>query len=420
MKAPTIEFPDKLQCLFEPHRYKVLHGGRGGAKSWGVARYLLIDGATRPQRFLCTREVQKSIKESVHKLLSDQIQKLGLGSFYEVQQAVIKGINGTEFVFAGLSDQTAESIKSFEGVDKAWVEEAQAVSKRSWDILIPTIRKDGSEIIVTLNPELDTDPTYVRMIENPPPDSVVVQINYHDNPWFPDVLRKEREHALASMSKADYENIWEGKCRSAVAGAIYADEIAAAHEHGRICDLPYDPALKVHVIFDLGWNDSMALILVQKHVSQLRVIEYIEDDHKTLDWYSNELKSRSHNWGKLYLPHDGKHKDFKTGKSSQAILQELGWDVEITPNQSIEEGIKNARRTFPQVYFDRAKTTRLVECLKRYRRGVPATTGEPGAPVHDEWSHGADDFRYLCINAPGLTNETWGATKITYPRMANA
>src|SRR6185437_8619980 len=132
------------------------------------------------------------------------------------------------------------------------------------------------------------------------------------------------------------------------------------------------------------------------------------------------LKSRGHNWGKLWLPHDGKHKDFKTGKSSQAILQELGWDVEITPNQSIEEGIKNARRTFGQVYFDKDKTARLVQCLKRYRRGVPASTGEPGAPVHDEWSHGADDFRYLFINAPTLTNETWGATKITYPRLATA
>jgi phage terminase large subunit len=416
----NVQFPAKMQCLFEPHRYKVFHGGRGGAKSWGVARYLLIDGATKPQRFLCTREVQKSIKDSVHKLLGDQIQTMGLGAFYEVQQSVIKGANGTEFLFSGLSDQTAESIKSFEGVNKVWVEEAQAVSKRSWDILIPTIRTDDSEILITLNPELDSDETYVRFIESPPTDSVVVQVNYSDNPWFPKVLEQERQDALARMPKADYENIWEGKCKPAVTGAIYADEIAVAHESGRVCTLPYDPALKVHVIFDLGWNDSMAIILVQKHISQLRVIEYIEDDHKTLDWYSNELKKRGHNWGTVWLPHDGRNKDFKTGKSSQQIMQELGWDVQITPNQSIEEGIKNARRTFAQVYFDKDKTARLVQCLKRYRRGVPVTTGEPGAPVHDEWSHGADDFRYLCINAPSLTNETWGATKIHYPRMATA
>ena len=120
----TIEFPDKLQCLFEPYRYKVLHGGRGGAKSWGIARAFLLRGAQSKRRFLCAREIQKSIRDSVHKLLSDQVAVMGLGAFYEVQQSVIKGMNGTEFLFAGLSDQTAESIKSFEGVDDVWVEEA--------------------------------------------------------------------------------------------------------------------------------------------------------------------------------------------------------------------------------------------------------------------------------------------------------
>jgi phage terminase large subunit len=176
-----------------------------------------------------------------------------------------------------LSDQTAESIKSFEGVDDVWVEEAQAVSKRSWDILIPTIRKDGSRITITLNPELDTDETYVRFIQSPPPDSVVVSINYCDNPWFPEVLEQERLHAKATMPAADYANIWEGECKPAVFGAIYAEEVASLIEAGRLCSVKYDPALKVHVIFDLGWNDSMAVILAQKHLSELRVIEYIED-----------------------------------------------------------------------------------------------------------------------------------------------
>ena len=179
------KFPKKLRFLFEPMRYKVAYGGRGSAKSWSFARTLLIQASRKPLRILCTREVQKSIRDSVHKLLSDQIQALGLGTFYDVQQAVIRGENGSEFIFAGLSDQTAESVKSFEGVDIAWVEEAQAVSDRSWGILIPTIRKDGSEIWVSFNPELDTDPTWLRFVENPPPDAVSVPVNYHDNPWFP-------------------------------------------------------------------------------------------------------------------------------------------------------------------------------------------------------------------------------------------
>lgn len=404
MSSP-IEFPAKLQCLFGPQRYTVLHGGRGGAKSWGVARSYLIRGAESKRRFLCTREVQKSIRDSVHKLLSDQIQSLGLGAFYEVQQNVIKGANGTEFLFSGLSDQTAESIKSFEGVDDVWVEEAQAVSKRSWDILIPTIRKEGSRITITLNPELDTDETYVRFIENPPPDAVVVQINYPDNPWFPAVLEAERQHALATMPRADYDNIWEGRCKPAVTGAIYADEIAKAQEEGRIGLFPYDPALKVHVIFDLGWNDKMAIGLAQRHVSSLRCIEYIEVDHKTLDWCSAELKQKNLNWGKLWLPHDGAHGDYKTGKSAEQIMRELGWDVGIVPIQPVETGIKTARMAFGQLYIDKAKCERLIQCLKRYKRGVPVSTGEPGAPVHDEWSHGADMFRYMASTAPKMINE---------------
>lgn len=404
--AAAIEFPQKLRVLFEPKRYKVAHGGRGGAKSWGFARALLILGAQRKLRILCTREAQKSLKDSVHKLLSDQIQALGLGQFYEVQATVIKGANGTELLFAGLSELTAESIKSFEGVDIVWCEEAQAISKRSWDILIPTIRKEGSEIWISMNPELDTDETWVRFVASPPPDAAVIAINYPDNPWFPDVLEKERQHALASMPKADYENIWEGKCKPAVTGAIYAEEVAELQLSGRVCDVAYDPAFKVHVIWDLGWNDSMSLILVQRHLSTLRVVEYLEDSHKTLDWWSDELRKRRHNWGRLWLPHDGAHGDYKTGKSAQQILGAMGWDVSITANQPVETGIRTARMALRQVYIDRLKAARLLECLKRYRRGVPASTGEPGNPVHDEWSHGADAFRYLAINAEQLSNET--------------
>lgn len=205
--------------------------------------------------------MQKSIKDSVHKLLGDQIDKMGLHAFYEVQRDVIRGRNGTEFLFAGLSDQTVESIKSLEGLDRAWVEEGQNVSDRSWNVLIPTIRKEGSEIWIGMNPELDTDPTYVRFVANPPPDSIVVQVNYSENPWFPKVLDDERRHAQATMSDADYGNIWLGKCKPAVAGAIYAGQVAETVEAGRICNLPYDPKFKVHVIFDLGWNDSMGIIL---------------------------------------------------------------------------------------------------------------------------------------------------------------
>lgn len=398
------QFPEKLEGIFDPRRYKVIYGGRGGGRSWGVARYLLIEGGKEPHRFLCTREVQKSIKDSVHRLLQDQISVLGMDHFYEVLDTEIRGLNGTVFVFSGLSDQTAESIKSYEGVTKAWCEEAQSISKKSWRMLIPTIRAEGSEILVTFNPELDTDETYQRFIVNTPPDAWLCELNWRDNPWFPEVLEQERLHCKETEPD-EYENIWEGKCRPAVEGAIYAREIAEALSDQRIVRVPYDPRLKVHTIWDLGWNDSMAIILVQKVRSELRIIEYIEDSHKTLDWYAAELNSKRYNWGTDWLPHDGDVKEFRTGKSAKQILQRFNRKVRITPKIGVEDGIKMARMTFGQCFFDKVNAEKLVECLKRYRRSVHSKTEEPMKPVHDAFSHGADAFRYLAVVADLLVNE---------------
>lgn len=401
----TLDIPEKALCLLDPARYKVLHGGRGSGKSWAVARILLALGIERKLRVLCTREVQKSIRDSVHRLLSDQIEAMGIGAHYEVLESIIRGRNGTEFLFSGLAQHTVDSVKSFEAVDICWVEEAQTVSKKSWDILAPTIRAANSEIWVTMNPGLDTDETYVRFVASPQPGSIVREMNWRDNPWFPQVLEQERAHFQVTRPSEDYDNIWEGKCRSAVEGAIYAGEVAAALAHGRVCNVPYDPMLKVHSIWDLGWNDSMAIILAQRVRSEVRVIDYIEDDHQTLDHYVSLLQQRPYNWGYDFLPHDGRTKDFKTGKSAEEILRRFGRRVRITANLGVEPGIRAARLAFPQVYFDRAKTGRLIECLKRYRRQVNQSTGEAGAPLHDEFSHGADVFRYLAVNTELLTND---------------
>jgi phage terminase large subunit len=404
-----VDFPEKLHFLLtEKSRYKGAKGGRGSAKSWSFARALLIIGSSRKVRILCTREVQKSIKQSVHKLLKDQIESLGLGSFYQVLENEIRGANGTEFSFSGLSDQTVDSIKSFEGCDYVWVEEAQSVSKRSWSVLIPTVRKEDSEIWLSFNPELETDETYDRFITNKPDNAIIVDMNYTDNKWFPDVLEKERLHAQATLPKAEYDNIWGGKCMPAVAGAIYFDQVAKAESEGRICHVPYDPLLKVQVVFDLGWNDAMSISLVQKSLSSIAVIENIEDSHKTLDHYSALLKAKQYNWGKLWLPHDGRHKDYKTGKSAEQIMQALGWEVAITPNMSIEDGIRLTRMTFNRLYLDKTKAARLVQCAKRYRRSINQQTNEPGAPMHDEWSHGADNLRYIAVNAEAMSNDDWG------------
>lgn len=404
MQDESARFPSKLQFLFAPARYKVAYGGRGAAKSWGFARALLIQGYDRPLRILCAREIQKTIADSVHKLLSDQIVALGLEAYYRVQESAIYGTNGTEITFAGLRQQDIGKIKSYEGVDICWVEEAQMVTKKSWDVLIPTIRKEGSEIWVSFNPELDTDETYQRFVLNPPPNSVVQKINYADNPWFPKVLDDERLHLMASDSEA-YRNVWEGECRSSVEGAIFAREVAQIHEQKRIRPVPYDPLLKVHTIWDLGWNDQMSIVLVQRASSELRVLEYIEDSHRTLDDYVAQLKERRFNWGHDWLPHDGQAKDYKSGKSAEEIIKALGRSPKIVPKLDVEAGIKAARMVLPRCYFDETKTLRLVDCLKRYRRAINANTQEPGAPLHDEYSHGADAFRYLAVVADQLSND---------------
>lgn len=409
MQEINASFPEKAEFLFQPSRYKVLYGGRGGGKSFAVARALLLQGIAQKLRILCTREIQRTIKDSVHKLLSDQIKELGLESNYEILQAEIRGKNGTEVIFAGLADQTVTSVKSLEGCDRIWCEEAQVISARSWSILIPTIRKEGSEIWVTFNPELDTDPTYQRFVKNPSPNSIVVEMNWRDNPWWNSVLEAERQDCLKRFPK-DYDNIWEGKCRPAVEGAIYFDEVAAMERDGRICNVPYDPMLKAHIIIDLGFNDEMAVSVVQRHVSEIRIIKYIEESQKTLAYYSAELKELRYNWGKVWLPFsDGFSKDVKTGKGSDEILRALGWNVakkEEVSSVDVEEGIRRTRLVFPRFYADKTNCGQLVECWRRYRRHINKQTLTAGAPVHDQYSHGADNTRYIATNIDSMTNET--------------
>lgn len=414
-----LEVPEALlPLLTDKARYKVVYGGRGSGKSWTAARLLVLLAASKPIRVLCARETQKSIQESVHRLLKDQIEAMGLQSRFDVQETKILGINGSDFAFAGIRQQGIANLKSFEGTDIVWVEEAQVVSKRSWDVLIPTIRKPGSEIWITFNPELDTDETYSRFVTDPPEGALVIRCNWSDNPWFPVELERERVDWL-KRDPVGYETVWNGACRPAVEGAIYAGEIEAVVRDGRIRNVPYDPLLKVHTVWDLGWNDSMSIICVQRSASEIRVIDYIEDSHRTLDSYVMQLKDRRWNWGTDYIPHDGRSKDFKSGKSTEEIMQAMGRTVTVLSRDNVEEGIRLARMVFPRCYFDRDKTQPLLNSLKRYRRQINQQTNEPGAPLHDEHSHAADAFRYVAMAAEQMSNDDFGG-QIAYPNLSYA
>jgi phage terminase large subunit len=391
------EFPVKLEGLFKKSRYKVAYGGRGGAKSWGIARALLILGAKSPLRILCAREFMTSMRDSVHKLLCDQIESLGLLAFYDITQASIKGKNGTEFSFVGLKNNIA-NVKSYEGVDICWVEEAQTVSRLSWNVLIPTIRKEGSEIWVSFNPELETDETYQRFVVNPPDDSIQIKINWYDNPWFPDTLKLEKD-ALKARDEEAYNQVWEGLCRQTVDGAIFAREMQQAEKDGRICRVPYDATKPVHAVFDLGWSDSTAIWFLQFVGMETRLIRYIEDSQKTISYYLATMQTYGYVYDKIWLPHDAENKTLAAaGRSIDDIVRAAGYKTQIMPRVPILDSINAARTIFPNCYFDREHTADGLACLRHYRYEVDPETGQFSRnPLHDHYSHGADAFRYIAL-----------------------
>jgi len=401
----SIQLPTWAHKLNTPARYKVMFGGRGGGKSWTIARKLLLDGIEFPGRVLCARETMKSMADSVHEVLSKQVEAMNMGAYYEVMASEIRSkVNETQFGYAGLRTQGITNIKSWEGARRCWVEEAQVVTKKSWEVLTPTIRAPGSEIWIGLNPELDTDYTYTEYVLNPPPDSIVIPVNWRDNPWLPAELDKERQVKLARDPEG-YRTIWEGECRAAVDGAIYAKEIDAMQRAGRVTRVPYDPLLPVHTVWDLGWNDQMVIVMVQRAASELRVIGVIMDSLRTLDSYVSELNGLGYRWGTDWIPHDGRAKNTHTGKSTEEMLKSMQRRVQIVPNIGIEDGIKAARMMFPRVWIDSGATD-LMNSLKRYRRVENTNTNTFGAPMHDDASHGADAWRYLAVVADKLSNGT--------------
>jgi len=391
------EFPVKLQGLFQKSRYKVLVGGRGGAKSWGIARALLILGAKNPIRILCAREFMTSMRDSVHKLLCDQIENLGLLGFYEITQASIKGRNGTEFSFIGLKNNIS-NVKSYEGVSICWVEEAQSVSRLSWNVLIPTIRAEGSEIWVSFNPELETDETYQRFVANPPEDCITMRVNWSDNPWFPETLRLEKD-SLKQRDEEAYNQVWEGLCRQTVDGAIFAKEMQAAEKDGRITKVPYDATKPVHAVFDLGWSDSTAIWFLQFVGMETRLIRYIEDSQKTISYYMATMQTYGYVYDTIWLPHDAENKTLAAaGRSIDDIVRAAGYKTNILPRVPILDSINAARTIFPTCYFDREHTADGLACLRHYRYEVDPDTGQFSRnPLHDHYSHGADAFRYIAL-----------------------
>ena len=396
MLKVDLTIPQAFYPLLEPKRYKVYYGGRGGAKSHNFARALLYLGIQRPLRILCARELQNSISDSVHKLLSDLIQDVGLSGFYEVQKASIKGINGTEFIFKGLKYNSNE-IKSTEGIDVAWVEEAEKVSDSSWEMLIPTVRKPNSEIWVSFNTKNVTDPTYQRFVVNKNEDMLVKRVSYRDNDFFPEVLEKERLRLL-SMDKLAYDHIWEGEPDIRRSGTIYAQLIDKARSLGKITTVPYKPGIPVITAWDLGKRHATCIWFGQIVARETRIFDYHEayGNDADIDKLAGLIKSKDYLYDMHWLPHDAKHERLGMKGSISDQLKKAGVQNRILPPISVSAGINKARSLIKECYFDQEKTKDGIHAMSHYHYEFDEARQCFKDTPYDDWSADASDaFRYL-------------------------
>lgn len=407
MPTPVIiepEFNDKLKFLFLPKRYKVLFGGRGAGRSWGIADALLVLALKAPTRILCARELQNSISESVYALLKDRIYAHNMDWFFDIQHDRVIGLNGSLFVFAGIKNNI-NKIKSYEGIDICWVEEAESVSKNSWTRLLPTIRKDGSEIWISFNPHKSEDYTYTRFVKEAPdyPDEIeTCFMTWRDNAWFPKSLLADMERDR----REDYDlylNVWEGKCLEILEGAVYAKELRNASAEGRILHVPCAREVPVDTFWDLGRGDNTAIWFAQRVAMQTRILAYYEASGEDLEHFLLELQRRRYFYGTHWLPHDAKAQRLGSKLTIEEMVRKAypgDGKVRVVPKQNISDGINAVRMIMPRCYFDETRCEDGLRALRNYRYKI-IDGQRSNNPLHDWASDGADAFRYLAMSLLG-------------------
>lgn len=420
-----LRVPESLEFLYKPAEIKVVYGGRGKGASWGYADALLTLGVQRPLRWLCTRETQESMDESVHALLSSRIIALGMQREYDVERARIlsrRWKSGTAsgdplagrygFSFAGLRNNNT-GIKSYEGYDGAWVEEAQGLTRASWLTLEPTFRKDppagpfgkegkGSEIWLNFNPELDTDFAWTEFVLKPSKRAVAVRMSWRDNPFFPEKLRRHMEE-LRENDPDTCDYVYEGIPRSNIKGGVFGDEMRRVDHEQRIGFVPYEPIHPVHTFWDVGL-DTTAIWFVQSTGMQVKLIDYCEDKGKGMDFFARQIQARPYVYGRHWLPWDvgvqAAPQGMGAGKSLEFILRGYGYDVRTSPRwANTQIAINAARMIFPRCVFDGTKCEGGIRGLRHYQWGEPPKSGATTRPpLHDWASHPSAAFQYMAGN----------------------
>ena len=403
MTTLRIETAPVFEPLLQPSRYKGAWGGRGSGKSHFFAELLVEDCLLNPGlRAVCIREVQKSLKESAKRLIEDKLKRFGLGEAqgFKVLVDRIETPGNGVIIFQGMQDHTSDSIKSLEGYNRAWIEEAQTLSARSLGLLRPTIRAEGSELWFSWNPTRKSDPVDQMLRGSEPPTGAsIVKANWSDNPWLPSVLEQERQDCLRSQPD-QYGHIWEGDYATVLTGAYYAKHLAEAKAAGRIGNVARDPLMEIRAFWDIGFNDATSIWIAQFVGREIRVLDYYEAQGQPLATHLDWLRSRG--WGNALcvLPHDGAHGNAVTGIRFEDHIRAAGFKAITIENQgrgSAMKRIEAARRLFPSIWFNAETTQAGLDAIGWYHEKRDENRNVGLGPDHDWSSHAADSFGLMCI-----------------------
>lgn len=397
IKTPRWAIP----IVTKPGRYKGAHGGRGSGKSHLFGEYLIERCATEKVDAVCVREIQKSLNQSVKKLLEGKIESLGLGHLFEVQRDQILSVHGGRIIFQGMQNHTADSIKSLEGYDVAWVEEAQTLSQHSMDLLRPTIRKPGSELWFTWNPRFETDPVDVLLRgDSPPPGSIVVEVNYSDNPWFPDVLRDEMEYDK-KRDPEKFQHIWRGD--------YLRNSEARVFKNWSVEEFDTPPGVVHRLGADWGFAVDPS-VLVRCHIIGRKL--YI--DYEAY-WVGCEITDTP----ALFMSIPDAEKWPITADSARpetiSHMRKNGFPkivAAVKGPKSIEEGIAWLQ-SYDIIVHPRCEHT--IDELTLYSYKVDKVTGLVTPHLDDKDNHVIDALRYACEGARRAANVTQPKSAVVIP-----
>lgn len=385
--------------VFGTHCYLaggLIHHNSGKSHDRALA---CVVGLSTGKRIVGLREVQKSIEHSVKQLIEDKINQLGLAEEFEITKTEVRHPRSGGFmIFRGLRDYSADSIKSLEGFDIAWVEEAHTITARSWTILTPTIRKPGSEIWCTWNPEFDTDTVDKFFRQGPPRDDVlVVQANYWDNQFFPDDLRGDMEHDRIAYP-VKYQHVWCGGYRQISEGAYYAKQLAEVYARGGVMRLLPERNYPIYTGWDIGVDDETAIWAAQPVGRELRLLEYTQDNGQDAAYWARWVIDRGYDTGYALLPHDAGHREKGTLKTYEDHLREAGLQrtLVVPVTRSIMTDIQEVRATLARCVFDADGCREGLKVLGAYHVEWDDKAQSPKLkPEHNWASHGSDAKRTL-------------------------